>query len=108
VAVGLKKALAHPLDPPHAVTELLLAPGVGLYLAGFCYARLRMFGSIGLVRFVGALACVALAAVAPVLPQLVTAAAVLVTLAAVNAVEAWRVETGRPLLLFHLPGRRTD
>lgn len=30
VAVGLKKTLVHPRDHPHKVTELVLAPGVGL------------------------------------------------------------------------------
>ncbi|MGH2969079.1 MAG: low temperature requirement protein A, partial [Solirubrobacteraceae bacterium] len=66
IAVGMKKALLHPLDVPHSLTELMLAPGVGLYLAGFCYSRQRMFGGIGLPRFLGAVACVVLAPLASV------------------------------------------
>jgi low temperature requirement protein LtrA len=106
VAVGMKKALIHPLDVPHSLPELLLAPGAALFLAGFCYARQRMFGGIGLPRFLGAAACVAVAAAAPLLPQLATAALVAGVLLAVNGVEAWRVETGRPLLLLPTPWRR--
>lgn len=106
VAVGLKKTLAHPLDHPHKVTELLLAPGVGLYLLGFCYSRLRMFGAIGLTRFLAAVACLAVAVAAPFLPQLAVAAAIAVVLVVLNVVEAWRVETGRPFLLLRLPQRK--
>jgi low temperature requirement protein LtrA len=103
VAVGLKKTLAHPVDVPHKVTELLLAPGVGLYLAGFCYARWRMFGAAGLSRFVAAFGCFAIAAVAPLLPQLAVAAMIAAVLLALNVFEAWRVETGRTILLLQLP-----
>jgi low temperature requirement protein LtrA len=107
IAVGMKKALLHPLDTPHTFTELLLAPGAGLFLAGFCYARQRMFGAIGLTRFLGAAACAVIAAVAPLLPQVVAAALVAAVLVTVNGVEAWRVESGRPLLLLTLPWRRS-
>ena len=69
VAVGLKKLLAHPLDVPHSLPELLLAPGVALYLWGFCYARWRMFGAATLQRFTAALTCCAVAAAAVVLPM---------------------------------------
>ncbi len=106
IAVGMKKALLHPLDTPHTLTEHLLAPGAGLFLAGFCYARQRMFGAIGLPRFLGAATCIAIAALASVLPQLAVAALVATILLAVNAVEAWRVESGRPLLLLTLTPRR--
>ncbi|RKE22418.1 low temperature requirement protein A [Streptomyces sp. TLI_171] len=103
VAVGLKKLIAHPLDHPHGPPALLLAPGVALYLFSFCYARLRMFGAVGVPRLLGALACTVLAAVAPALPGAVTAALATAVLLAVNAVEAWYVETGRRLPL--LPGQ---
>jgi low temperature requirement protein LtrA len=106
IAVGMKKALLHPLDAPHTLTELLLAPGAGLFLAGFCYARQRMFGAIGLPRFLGAAACAAVAAGAWLLPQVAVAALVAAVLVTVNAVEAWRVESGRPLLLLTMPWRR--
>lgn len=45
-----------------------------------------------------------MAAVASLLPQV--AALVTAVLVRVNAVEAWRVETGRPLLLLTMPWRR--
>jgi low temperature requirement protein LtrA len=106
IAVGMKKALLHPLDAPHTLTELLLAPGAGLFLAGFCYARQRMFGAIGLPRFLGAAACAAITTVASLLPHVAVATLVAVVLATVNGVEAWRVERGRPLLLLTMPWRR--
>ncbi|MFJ1751545.1 low temperature requirement protein A [Kitasatospora sp. NPDC088134] len=106
VAVGLKKLVAHPFDHPHGPPALLLAPGVALYLFSFCYARLRMFGAVGVPRLLGALACTALAALAPVLPGAATAALATAVLLAVNAAEAWYVETGRPLPLLHPPVRR--
>jgi low temperature requirement protein LtrA len=102
VAVGLKKLVAHPLDTPHGLTELMLAPGVALYLFGFCYARWRMFGAATLQRLGAALACAGIAAVAPVLPAIVTAALVAVVLLVLNAYEVWLVRTGRPLPLLRL------
>jgi low temperature requirement protein LtrA len=106
VAVGLKKLLAHPLDVPHSLPELLLAPGAALYLAGFCYARWRMFGAATLQRFSAALACCAVAAIAVVVPALVTAALLVVILLALNGYEAWIVGTHRPLPLLRLPRAR--
>lgn len=106
LAVGLKKLLAHPLAAPHGVPELLLAPGAGLYLLGFCYARLRMFGAVGLPRFLSSLACFGLAFAAPLLPAIAVAALVTAVLVVLNAVEAWRVATGRPLPLVPMPHRR--
>jgi len=64
-----------------------------------------MFGAIGLPRFLGAILCAGLATMAP-MPRIITAALVVVLLLAVNAVEAWPVETGRPLLLLRLPGQQ--
>ncbi|WP_196279140.1 low temperature requirement protein A [Catellatospora vulcania] len=106
VAVGLKKLLAHPLDVPHSLPELLLAPGVALYLWGFCYARWRMFGAATLQRFTAALACCAVAAAAVVLPILVTAALLVAVLLALNGFEAWIIRTHRPLPLLRLPRAR--
>jgi low temperature requirement protein LtrA len=100
VAVGLKKLLAHPLDAPRALPELMLAPGVALYLFGFCYARWRMFGAATVQRFAAALTCCAIAATAPLLPALVTAALLTAALLALNAYEAWLVHTHRPLPLL--------
>jgi low temperature requirement protein LtrA len=100
VAVGLKKLLAHPLDQPHSLPELLLAPGAGLYLLGFCYARWRMFGAATLQRFGAALGCCLIAAAAPLLPLVVTAAGVALVLLAMNAYESWLIHTGRPLPLL--------
>ncbi|MGB9376275.1 MAG: low temperature requirement protein A [Mycobacteriales bacterium] len=105
VAVGLKKLLAHPWEQPHGLPAFLLAPGVALYLFGFCYARWRMFGAAAVPRFAGAFACLAVAAAAPVLPGLAVAALVLVALVAVNALEAWWVGSGRPLMVLRLPRR---
>lgn len=107
VAVGLKKLLAHPMDTPHTLPELLLGPGAALYLFGFCYARWRMFGAATLQRFTAALACCAIAASAPLLPAIVTAALVAATLLALNGYEAWMVDTHRPLPLLHMPRRLT-
>jgi len=105
IAVGMKKALLHPLDPPHTLNEFLLAPGAALFLAGFCYARHRMFGAIGLPRFLGAIACVVVTVLSPLLAHAASTALVAAILLTVNAVEAWRVERGRPLLLLSLPRR---
>ena len=103
IAVGMKKLLAHPLDVPHSLPELLLAPGAAVYLFVFCYSRWRMFGAAGLQRFVAALIACALALAAPLLPAIATAALVTALLLALNIFEAWRVNTGRPILLLHLP-----
>lgn len=103
IAVGLKKMLAHPFDLPHSPPELMLPPGAALFLLGFCYARWRMFGAAAWPRFAGGLTCVILALLAPFLPILVTALAVVLVLVAINGVEAWIVETRRPLPLVKLP-----
>ncbi|MBP1161522.1 low temperature requirement protein LtrA [Rhodococcus sp. PvR044] len=103
IAVGLKKLLAYPLSVPHSFPELLLAPGVALYLFGFCYARWRMFGAATLQRSAAALACCAIAVAAPLLPAIATAALVLAVLLALNGYEAWIVTTHRPLPLLRLP-----
>jgi low temperature requirement protein LtrA len=108
VAVGLKKLLAHPLDIPHSLPELLLAPGATLYLLGFCYARWHMFGAASLQRFAAALACAAVAVAATVLPAIVTATLVVAVLLALNAFESWLIRTGRPLPLLRVPGRRAQ
>lgn len=105
VAVGLKKVIGHQLDVPHSTAELMLAPGVALYLAGFCYSRWRMFGAPSLQRVLAALAAVALAGLAPFVPLLVTASLVVLLLLTLNVFEYWRVETGRPILLLRWPGR---
>lgn len=65
-----------------------------------------MFGAAAVPRTAGALACLALAATASAVPQVVTAVLVVLVLGAVNGVEAFIVETGRPLLLLRMPGRR--
>ncbi len=106
MAVGLEELLAHPGQHPHEIPQFMLAPGAALYLAGFCYARWRMFGAAAVPRTAGALACLALASVASALPQAVTAVLVVLVLGAVNGVEAFIVETGRPLLLLRMPGSR--
>ncbi|MGH3714203.1 MAG: low temperature requirement protein A [Micromonosporaceae bacterium] len=106
VAVGLKKLLAHPLEHPHSVLELLLAPGAALYLLGFSYARWRMFGAPTVFRAAAAGLCLVLAAAAPLLPLVVTAALVAAILVALNALEFFWVTTGRPLLLIPAPGAR--
>jgi low temperature requirement protein LtrA len=103
VAVGLKKLLAHPLDVPHSLPEVLLAPGVALYLWGFCYARWRMFGAATVQRVAAAVACCAVAAAAIQLPIMVTAVLLVAVLLTLNAFEAWIVRTGRPLPLLRVP-----
>ncbi|MGH3734617.1 MAG: low temperature requirement protein A [Micromonosporaceae bacterium] len=106
VAVGLKKLLAHPLEHPHSVLELLLAPGAALYLLGFSYSRWRMFGAPTVFRTAAAGVCLGLALVAPLLPLVVTAALVTATLVALNGLEYFWVTTGRPLLLIPVPGAK--
>ncbi|MFJ9519563.1 low temperature requirement protein A [Kitasatospora sp. NPDC101801] len=106
MAVGLEELLAHPLQRPHELPQFMLAPGAALYLAGFCYARWRMFGAPAVPRTAGVLACLAVASAASAGPQLVTAVLVVLVLGAVNGAEAFIVETGRPLPLLRLPGRR--
>jgi low temperature requirement protein LtrA len=106
VAVGLEEVLAHPFETPHSVLELLLAPGVGLYLLGFCYSRWRMFGAPTWFRTGAALVCVAIAAAASALPMVVTAALVTLVLVALNGLEYFWVETGRPLLVVPMPGSK--
>ncbi|MFD0592290.1 low temperature requirement protein A [Catellatospora coxensis] len=108
VAVGLKKLLAHPLDLPHSLPEVLLAPGVALYLWGFCYARWRMFGAATVQRVAAAVACCAVAAAAIQLPIMATAALLVAVLLALNGFEAWIVHTRRPLPLLRVPLRREE
>lgn len=105
VAVGLKKLIAYPLEHPDGLPQFLLAPGVGLYLLGFCYSRWRMFGAAAVPRFAGGLACFAVVAVAPFLPSIAVALLVLMVLVTVNSVEAWWVRSGRVLPLLHVPRR---
>ncbi len=105
VAVGLKKLIAYPLEHPHELPQLLLAPGIGLYFLGFCYSRWRMFGAATLPRLIAGLGCLGLGAIAPLLPALAVAVLVVVVLVALNALEAWWVASKRPLLLLHLPQR---
>ncbi|MGW4648929.1 low temperature requirement protein A [Kitasatospora sp. NPDC004289] len=105
MAVGLEELIAHPTQVPHELPQLMLAPGAGLYLLGFCYARWRMFGAAAVPRFSGAVALAVLSALAPLLPQLVTAVVVLLVLAAVNGAEAFIVETHRSLPLVRVPQR---
>lgn len=105
VAVGLKKLLADPLGRPHDLPQLLLAPGVGLYLLGFCYSRWRMFGASSVQRLIGGLGCFAVAAVAPLLPALVVAVILAIGLVLINAFEAWWVASGRQVLVLRAPRR---
>ncbi|MCF2530379.1 low temperature requirement protein A [Yinghuangia soli] len=103
IAVGLKKAMAHPMDAPSGTPALLLAPGVALFLLTFCYSRWQMFGAAGALRFWFAVAAIVLACCAPLLPAVVVAGLVVVLLGVLNAVEAWNVETGRPIPLMRMP-----
>lgn len=104
IAVGLKKLCLDPLEFPHTLSGLLLAPGAALYLFGFCYSRWRMFGAAGVSRFSAAVLCLVLALLAPLLPLLVTAVLVAAVLVGLNAFEFWIVTTGRRVLFLHVPG----
>ncbi len=108
VAVGLKRMLAAPLATPHQVPGLLLPLGVGVYLLGFCWARWRMFGAAALPRLIGSMACFAIAAAAPWLPALLVAGLIATVLLSVNSIEAWIVETKRPLPVLRLPHRASS
>ncbi|TWP52689.1 low temperature requirement protein A [Lentzea tibetensis] len=103
IAVGLKKLVLHPLDAPHSMPELLLAPGVAIFLAGFAYSRWRMFGAPTLFRSAGVVACALLGLAAPLLPLVVTAVLCTVVLIALNGLEYFWVTTERPLLLVWKP-----
>lgn len=108
IAVGLKVLLAHPLEHPHGIAELLLAPGAAVYFLTFCFARWRMFGAPLWPRLIAALACIAIAVAAPLLPQIGIAALVTAVALALNGFEAWIVETGRPVPVVRLPFVRPD
>lgn len=103
IAVGLKKLVLHPLDTPHSMAELLLAPGCAVFVAGFVYSRWRMFGAPTLFRSSAVLACALVAVLAPLLPLVVTAVLCTVVLIALNGLEYYWVTTERPLLLVFRP-----
>ncbi|WP_406284174.1 low temperature requirement protein A [Embleya sp. NBC_00896] len=103
VAVGLKKAIAHPMDAPSGTPALLLAPGVALFLLTFCYSRWQMFGAAGTLRFGFGMLAVVLAVCAPLMPAVVVAGLVALLLGALNGLEAWNVENGRPIPLMRMP-----
>jgi low temperature requirement protein LtrA len=100
VAVGLQKLIAHPGARPNTPPELVLAPGVAVYLLGFGYARWRMFGAATVQRFAAALACICVALAAPALPLVGTALLLTALLTALNGYESWLAATGRPLPLL--------
>jgi low temperature requirement protein LtrA len=103
IAVGLKKLVLHPLDTPHSMAELLLAPGCAIFVAGFVYSRWRMFGAPTLFRSSAVVACALLAVLAPLLPLVVTAVLCTVVLIALNGLEFFWIATERPLLLVFQP-----
>ena len=74
-AVGAKNAIAHADDPLQDAARLALCGGVALYLIGHVAFRLRMVGTLSLVKLVAAGGCLVLFAVTADVPAWATAGA---------------------------------
>ena len=101
-AAGMSQAAADPKAHLHGVHALLLGSGVSLYIATFCYTRIMMFGGASYTRVAAALAAVAVTAFSPGLPAIAPLAMLTALVIALNAVEFYRVTTGKPLLLINV------
>ena len=101
-AAGMSQAVAAPGAQLHGVHALLLGSGVTLYVATFCYTRIMMFGGASYTRVGAALGAAVITAVSPGLPALAPLAMLAALVIALNAVEFYRVSTGKPLLLINV------
>ena len=105
-AVGDELVIAHPAEvlPGEEVAAVVAGPAV--YLLALSLSRLRMAGTLGAPRLLGALACVALAGLGAVAPALVLLAAVVGVLVCVIVYEhvarARRTAAGEPSPLERL------
>lgn len=102
-AAGSAELVAAPTAVPHGLTARFTGLGVALYIIAFCYNRHRMFGGVGTLRALATLLAAAGALFAPEVPGLATLAWNAAVLAAMHAVEGFRVETGRPIWLLPWP-----
>jgi low temperature requirement protein LtrA len=102
-AAGCGRLVAAPTAVPHGVRGHLTGLGVALYILAFCYNRHRMFGGIGTLRALAAGLAAAGSLLGPHLPGLATLGWNAGILVALNAIEGFRVETGRPILLLPWP-----
>ena len=100
IAAGLTQAVRSPTATPSGVHAYFLGIGTALYVLTFCYTRARMFGGIGVLRLVGGLAAALVSIMGPFVPLIATLAVLTALLIALNAVEAWWVASGRPLLVM--------
>jgi low temperature requirement protein LtrA len=82
-AVGDELVIAHPTDELPDGELLAVAAGPALYLFSLVLLRLRMSGTLGRRRLVGAIACLAIGAIGTFAPALVVAALLLGVLVAV-------------------------
>jgi low temperature requirement protein LtrA len=82
-AVGDELVIAHPTDELPDAELAVVVSGPALYLLAHVALRLRMTGTIGGRRLVGALACLAIGAIGSFAPALVVAALLLAVLVAV-------------------------
>ncbi|MBS2553231.1 low temperature requirement protein A [Catenulispora sp. NL8] len=101
-AAGMSQAVADPGAHLHGMHALLLGSGVTLYIATFCYTRIMMFGGASYTRVGAALGAAVITALSPGLPALAPLAMLAALVIALNAVEFYRVSTGKPLLLINV------
>ena len=86
-AVGDELVIAHPLDELPNDQIAAVVGGPALYLVGLVLFRLRVAGSLGWRRLVGAVACLAVGLVGLAAPALVMAGLLVAVLVAVNVSE---------------------
>lgn len=104
-AAGSSVLVAEPTRRPHGVPAYLAGLGVALFILAFCHNRHKMFGGVGTLRAAATVLAGLGALTAPLLPGWATLAVNDAILLALHAVEGWRVQTGRPLLLLPWPPR---
>ncbi|MCY7302379.1 MAG: low temperature requirement protein A [Thermoleophilia bacterium] len=105
-AVGDELVIAHPRDTLPTPELIALVAGPAIYLLGHTFFRLRMAGSVGWRRLVGAAACLIVGLVGRAASALVVAALLVGVLAAVIASEQIagrrRANRGEPSTLERL------
>ncbi len=105
-AVGDELVIAHPRDTLPTPELIALVAGPAIYLLGHTFFRLRMAGSVGWRRLVGAAACLLVGLVGRASSALVVAALLVGVLAAVIASEQIagrrRANRGEPSTLERL------
>ncbi len=105
-AVGDELVIAHPNETLHGPELVAVVAGPALYLLAHVALRLRVTGTIGGKRLMGAMACVAVGFIGPYVSALVLSALLLGVLIAVIVAEqlaaARRVARGQPSRLERL------